>query len=91
MDWFTLDDIHELVLVVDGDHDVVYANSKAKELYGEGEQTCYSLSRGLNLPRYEAEGCTCPIKNIKDSGIDKSEVVHVHKKRCSTLLCSSFI
>ncbi len=79
MDYSALDLIPEPVLVVDEDHRVIYANKKAREIYKEGPETCYQLSHSFGKPCYEYEGHPCPVKNIRDYGLEKSGVVHVHK------------
>lgn len=79
MDYSALDLIPEPILIVDESHRVIFANKKARELYGEGPETCYQLSHSFEKPCYEQEGHPCPVKIMKDLGTEKSGVVHIHK------------
>ncbi len=79
MDYYALDLIVEPVLIVDREHRVLFANKKAREIYGNRSETCYGLSHSFPAPCYEYEGHPCPIKNIRELGIEKSGVLHVHK------------
>ena len=79
MDYSVLDLIPEPVFVVNKQHKVIFANKKAKEVYGKWEGTCYEISHGFLRPCYEYEGHPCPVKNIQELGLEKSGVVHIHK------------
>ncbi|QID34211.1 diguanylate cyclase [Hydrogenobacter sp. T-8] len=79
MDYSALDLIPEPVLIVDENYQVLFANKKAREVYGNRAETCYGLSHSFSKPCYEYEGHSCPVKNIKELGVEKSGVVHVHK------------
>lgn len=79
MDYSAFDLIPEPVFVVDKEHKVIFANKKAKEVYGRWEGTCYEISHGFLKPCYEYEGHPCPVKNMQDLGLEKSGVVHIHK------------
>lgn len=79
MDYSAFDLIPEPVFVVDKEHKVIFANKKAKEVYGRWEGTCYEISHGFLKPCYEDEGHPCPVKNMQDLGLEKSGVVHIHK------------
>ncbi len=79
MDYSPLDLIPEPILVVDENHRVIFANKKAREVYGNRAETCYELSHSFSKPCYEYEGHPCPVRNIKELGIEKSGVLHVHK------------
>ncbi len=79
MDYSALDLIPEPVLLVGENLQVLFANRKAREVYGSEAETCYGLSHGFSKPCYEYEGHPCPVKNIKELGVKKSGVVHVHK------------
>ncbi len=65
------------ILVVDEDHKIVFANAKAKEVYGFHESTCYGLTHHYSRPCYE-EGELCPVKIMKDMGKSHHHVVHIH-------------
>ncbi|MCY0889754.1 MAG: PAS domain-containing protein [Pyrobaculum arsenaticum] len=79
MDYSVLDLIPEPVFVVNKQHKVIFANKKAKEVYGKWEGTCYEIFHGFLRPCYEYEGHPCPVKNIQELGLEKSGVVHIHK------------
>ncbi|MCX8164608.1 MAG: diguanylate cyclase [Aquificaceae bacterium] len=81
MNYKALDLIPEAVLVVDEHYRLVFANKRARELYGEGPKTCYGLSHGSEKPCYEIDGYPCPVKNIKDFKLEKSGVIHIHKTK----------
>ncbi len=79
MDYYALDLIPEPVLIVDENYQVLFANKKAREVYGNRAETCYGLSHSFPAPCYEYEGHSCPVRNIRELGIEKSGVLHVHK------------
>ncbi|WPM31577.1 diguanylate cyclase [Hydrogenobacter sp. T-2] len=79
MDYSALDLIAEPILIVDKEHRVLFANKKAREVYGNRAETCYGLSHSFSKPCYEYEGHPCPVRNIRELGIEKSGVLHVHK------------
>lgn len=79
MDYTALDLIPEPILVVDREHRVIFANRKAKQVYGEGPDRCYKLSHNFDSPCYEHEGHPCPVKEILDHGLEVAGVLHVHK------------
>ncbi len=45
MDYYALDLIPEPVLIVDENYQVLFANKKAREIYGNRAETCYGLSQ----------------------------------------------
>ncbi|MEN3027848.1 MAG: diguanylate cyclase [Aquificaceae bacterium] len=79
MDYSALDLIPEPILVVDQEYRLVFVNRKAKEVYGEGPQTCYELSHGSERLCFEVENHPCPVENLKEQGVEKSGVIHVHR------------
>ncbi|MFN3814133.1 MAG: diguanylate cyclase domain-containing protein [Aquificaceae bacterium] len=81
MDYTVLDFIPEPVLVVDENYMVVFLNRKAKEVYGDIKQTCYGITHASEVPCYELSSHPCPVKAIKESGVDSSRVIHVHSTK----------
>ena len=85
MDYSLFDLIPEPVLVVDKNYNIIFANKKAIEEYEIksilNSQTCYEVSHGFPMPCYEYGEHPCPVKIMKDSGIDKCGVVHIHNTK----------
>lgn len=81
MDYAALDLIPEPVLVIDENYRIVFLNRKAKEVYGDLEQTCYGLTHASEVPCYELNSHPCPVKIMKERGLDSSRVVHIHSTK----------
>ncbi len=81
MNYAALDLIPEPVLVIDENYRIVFLNRKAKEVYGDVEQTCYGLTHASEVPCYELDSHPCPVKIIKESGLDSFRVVHIHSTK----------
>ncbi len=79
MDYSALDLIPEPVFIVDEQHKVLFANRRAREVYGDKGETCYALSHAFGKPCYEYEGHPCPVKNIRELGLKRSGVIHIHR------------
>jgi diguanylate cyclase (GGDEF)-like protein/PAS domain S-box-containing protein len=79
MDYSAFDLLPEALLVIDENYKIVFANKRAKEVYGSFSDTCYGLSHGFPVPCYEVEEHPCPVKNIKEHGLKRSGVVHLHR------------
>ncbi|MFN3976762.1 MAG: diguanylate cyclase [Aquificaceae bacterium] len=81
MDYSAFDLIPKPILVVDREYKVIFANKKAKEVYGKWEGTCHEISHGFPRPCHDYEGYPCPVKLIQDQGIQGSGVIHIHKTK----------
>ncbi|MDW8067181.1 MAG: diguanylate cyclase [Aquificaceae bacterium] len=81
MDYSVLNLIPEPVLIIDENYRVVFANDKAKEVYGEGSDACYGFTYAFDVPCREKEGYPCPVENIKKYGSARSGVIHVHRTK----------
>jgi len=79
MDFEVLNWIHEPVLVIDKDFNVVFMNKKAVEIYGETDKKhCYEISHNFNQPCFHFKEHPCPINEILKSGKNHYGVVHKH-------------
>mgnify|MGYP001770634572 CR=1 FL=1 len=81
MDFEVLNYIPQPVLLIDRDYKVLFANTQAKEVYGEEGLHCYQLTHSFEKPCYEYEGHPCPIRIIKGEEKESSYVVHIHKTK----------
>ncbi|WP_448588337.1 sensor domain-containing diguanylate cyclase [Thermocrinis sp.] len=65
-------------IAVDENYNVVWMNKKAKELYPSGFEKCYQMTHDTPEPCYFQAEHPCPIKEMKERGIDHYSVVHRH-------------
>ncbi|MDW8031926.1 MAG: diguanylate cyclase [Aquificaceae bacterium] len=79
MDYSALDLIPEPILVVDQEYKLVFANRRAKEVYGEGPQNCYGLSHPSEMHCHEIKKHFCPVNNLREQEVERSGVIHVHR------------
>lgn len=79
MDYSALDLIPLPVLVIDENYRVVFLNKKAKEIYGEVEGECYEVTHSFTQPCYLEQTHPCPVKVIKERGVESYQTVHIHR------------
>ena len=79
MDYSAFDFIPLPVLVIDEDYQVIFLNRKAKETYGDREGKCYEITHSFSQPCYTIENCPCPVKYIKEKGLESYHAIHLHK------------
>ncbi len=66
------------VLFIDQDYNIVWMNEEAKRLYSNCYEKCYRLTHNMDQPCFMYAEHPCPIKEMKDKGVDRCDVVHKH-------------
>ena len=66
------------ILLIDQDYNVVWMNETAKHSYPKYCEKCYKLTHNSDLPCFTNIEHPCPIKEMKDRGLDRYTVVHIH-------------
>ncbi|WP_333784385.1 PAS domain-containing protein [Thermocrinis sp.] len=66
------------LLLIDQDYNVVWMNEEAKRLYPNRCEKCHKLTHNSELPCFVYTEHPCPVKEMKDKGVDKYAVVHRH-------------
>jgi diguanylate cyclase (GGDEF)-like protein/PAS domain S-box-containing protein len=66
-------------LLIDKDYRVVFMNKRAEELYTNGGRTCYQISHSFSEPCHLHKDHPCPLKEIRERGLNEYSVIHKHK------------
>ncbi len=79
MDFSSFDLVPVPVLVLDENYRLLFVNRRAREVYGSGGDTCYTLTHGSESRCSAQEGHPCPIDFIREEKLPTYGTVHVHR------------